>query len=47
MIAVVSGRDGLKELGQRLVRWRINWKWYLFAFLPFGLYFWLQFCRGA
>jgi membrane protease YdiL (CAAX protease family) len=39
MIAIVSGRAGLKELGQRLVRWRINWKWYLFAFLPFCLYF--------
>jgi membrane protease YdiL (CAAX protease family) len=39
MIAVVYGRDGLKELGQRLIRWRVNWKWYLFAFLPFGLYF--------
>ena len=39
MIAVVAGRDGLRELGQRLIRWRVNWKWYLFAFLPFGLYF--------
>ncbi len=39
MIAVVTGRDGLKELGQRLIRWRVSWKWYLFAFLPFGLYF--------
>ena len=39
MIAVVSGREGLKELGQRLIRWRFHWKWYLFAFLPFGLYF--------
>ena len=39
MVAAVAGREGLKELGDRLIRWRINWKWYLFAFLPFGLYF--------
>lgn len=38
MIAAVSGWKGLQELGQRLVRWRVNWKWYLFAFLPFGIY---------
>jgi membrane protease YdiL (CAAX protease family) len=39
MIAAVAGREGLKELGHRLIHWRVNWKWYLFAFLPFGLYF--------
>lgn len=38
MIAVVTGREGLKELWNRLIRWRVNWRWYLFAFLPFGLY---------
>jgi membrane protease YdiL (CAAX protease family) len=38
MIAVLSGWEGIKVLGQRLIRWRINWKWYLFAFLPYGLY---------
>jgi len=39
MIAVVAGREGLAELWKRLIRWQVNWKWYLFAFLPFGLYF--------
>lgn len=39
MIAAVYGREGLQELIRRLIRWRINWKWYLFALLPFGLYF--------
>jgi membrane protease YdiL (CAAX protease family) len=46
MIAVVYGRDGLKELGQRLIRWRVNWKWYLFAFLPFGLYLFATILSG-
>ena len=40
MIAVVAGENGLIELGQLFIRCRVNWKWYLFAFLPFGLYFW-------
>ena len=39
MILAVSGGDGLRELWQRLIRWRVSWKWYLLAFLPFGLYF--------
>ncbi len=40
MIAVVAGENGLIELGQRLIRCRVNWKWDLFAFLQFGLCFW-------
>ena len=38
MIAVLYGRSGLSELGQRLVRWRLGWRWWLVAVLPFGLY---------
>jgi uncharacterized protein len=36
VIAAVSGRAGLAELGRRLVRWRIRWYWYLAGLLPFG-----------
>ena len=38
MIAYLHGRDGLRELGQRLVQWRVGWRWWLLALLPFGLY---------
>jgi membrane protease YdiL (CAAX protease family) len=38
VIAVVYGRPGLRELGSRLVRWRVGWRWYLVALLPVGLY---------
>jgi membrane protease YdiL (CAAX protease family) len=38
MIGVVAGKEGLKDLGKRLIRWQVNWRWYIFAFLPFGLY---------
>ena len=38
MIAYVHGRDGLRELEQRLLHWRVGWRWWLAAFIPFGLY---------
>lgn len=28
---VAGGREGLRVLGQRLVRWRVGWPWYLIA----------------
>lgn len=31
--AVIDGRSGLHELRQRLFRWRVNWGWYVLAFL--------------
>jgi membrane protease YdiL (CAAX protease family) len=37
LTAVVDGRQGLKELWSRTVRWRVHWKWYLAALaVPFG-----------
>ena len=47
MIAALYGREGLKELWQRLTRWRVGGKWYLFAFLPFGLYLVATIVAGA
>lgn len=38
MILVTAGRTGLRELWQRLVRWRIRWYWYALGLLPVGLY---------
>lgn len=38
MIAVTAGRIGLRELWQRLTRWRIRWVWYVLGLLPIGLY---------
>jgi membrane protease YdiL (CAAX protease family) len=38
MIIVVSGHAGLQQLWQRLTHWRIGWRWYLAALIPFGLY---------
>ncbi|MDX1416810.1 MAG: CPBP family intramembrane glutamic endopeptidase [Candidatus Promineifilaceae bacterium] len=38
MIAYLYGRDGLQELGRRLIKWRVGWRWWLAAFIPFGLY---------
>jgi len=36
--AVVDGRRGLRELGSRILRWRIGWQWYAAAiFIPLGL----------
>ena len=31
--AVVDGRRGLRELGSRIIRWRVNWRWYAAAIL--------------
>jgi membrane protease YdiL (CAAX protease family) len=31
--AVVSGRSGLRELGSRMLRWRVGWQWYAAALL--------------
>ena len=38
VIIMVSGRAGLQKLSQRLINWRIGWRWYLAALIPFGLY---------
>ncbi|MAU00267.1 MAG: hypothetical protein CL608_24265 [Anaerolineaceae bacterium] len=38
MIAVTAGPVGLRQLGQRLTRWRIGWRWYALGLLPVGLY---------
>lgn len=38
MIMHVSGVDGLRELGSRLVLWRFDLRVYLVALLPLGLY---------
>lgn len=38
MIAYVSGMVGLSELWSRLIRWRFDWRVYLIALLPLGLY---------
>jgi uncharacterized protein len=38
--AVVDGRRGLRELGSRMLRWRVGWQWYAAALLvPLGLVF--------
>ena len=37
VIPIVQGRDGLRTLGRRLVRWRVGWIWWLAALaLPLG-----------
>ncbi len=38
MIGIVSGRAGLAELCRRLLRWRVGWRWWMVALLPFALY---------
>lgn len=38
VVAVVYGRDGLRTLFGRLLRWRVGWRWWLVALLPFALY---------
>lgn len=38
MIAVTAGQAGLRQLGQRLTRWRIGWRWVALGLLPVGLY---------
>ena len=35
---IADGRRGLRELGSRIVRWRVGWQWYVAAILiPLGL----------
>jgi uncharacterized protein len=37
---IVGGRRGLRELGSRIIRWRVGWQWYAAAILvPLGLAF--------
>jgi membrane protease YdiL (CAAX protease family) len=31
VIAIAEGRQGFRELGARLIRWRVGWVWYLVA----------------
>lgn len=31
VIALTQGRSGLRELGSRMIRWRVGWRWYLAA----------------
>jgi hypothetical protein len=39
VIPIAYGRPGLKELGSRMVRWRVRWYWYAAAFgLPIGVH---------
>lgn len=33
LISLFNGRKGIKQLGSRLVQWRVNVKWYTLAFL--------------
>jgi membrane protease YdiL (CAAX protease family) len=38
--AAVDGRRGLRELGSRMLRWRVGWRWYAAALLiPLALVF--------
>ncbi len=36
--ALTGGRDALRELGVRLVRWRVGWQWYLVVILGPALF---------
>jgi membrane protease YdiL (CAAX protease family) len=39
VIPLTRGRAGLRELGSRLVRWRVRWSWYLLALgLPLAIH---------
>ena len=38
VIVYLHGRDGLRDLGRRLMPGWVGWSWYLAALLPFGLY---------
>src|SRR5436190_605104 len=31
VITLSQGRAGLRELGSRMIRWRVNWRWYAAA----------------
>jgi membrane protease YdiL (CAAX protease family) len=38
VIGVVDGRAGLRELGARMIKWRVGWQWYVAAIaIPLGL----------
>src|SRR5687768_12289039 len=40
VVRLTRGRAGLRELGSRLVRWRVRWFWYLVALgLPLAVHF--------
>jgi len=40
VVPLTQGRAGLRELGSRLVRWRVRWFWYLVALgLPLAIHF--------
>ena len=40
VVPLTQGRPGLRELGSRLVRWRVRWFWYVVALgLPLGVHF--------
>src|SRR3954471_10273271 len=37
VIAITMGWAGLRELGSRMIRWRVGWRWYAAALgIPFG-----------
>src|SRR5438105_10163164 len=36
--SIASGRAGLREVGARMIRWRVGWRWYAAALgIPFGV----------
>jgi hypothetical protein len=37
VLVVTRGRMGLKEWGARLIRWRVDWFWYLLALFSYPL----------
>jgi membrane protease YdiL (CAAX protease family) len=47
MIAVTAGRVGLRELWNRLTRFRISWVWYVVGLLPVLLYMLATAVAGA
>lgn len=39
VIAITDGRAGLRELGSRMIRWRVGWRWYAVAIgLPLAVH---------
>lgn len=47
LILCTAGRQGLAELGSRLLLWRIGWPWLLAALIPVGLYLLATLFAGA